>query len=198
MTGSSQLIMELPARTAVEQVALAATAAGFGDDDRELLVVAIRPHTDARRVLASPGNSAVRAAVSVAVAAGNTRPWSDADRNGVTAVSVAALPEIIRSSVEPCGLHTIDVGVVYAGDEVAVYTMWLAPGTFPTAGMRSRHEALLGHLRAAASEDHERAVEEAKLAAARAAARAAEAASRSAASAATCSPRSTTASTSIS
>lgn len=180
MTGSSQLSTELPARTAVEQVSLAATAAGFGDDDRELLVIAIRPHADSRRVLASPGNSAVRAAISVAVAAGNTRPWSDADRDGVTAVSVAALPEIIRSSVEPCGLHTIDVGVVYAGDEVAAYTMWLAPGAFPTAGMRSRHEALLGHLRAAATEDHERALEEAKLAAARAAARAAEAADRDA------------------
>jgi diguanylate cyclase (GGDEF)-like protein len=69
---------------------------------------------------------------------------------------------------------------VYAGDEVAAYTMWLAPGAFPTAGMRSRHEALLGHLRAAAAEDHERELEEAKLAAARAAARAAEAADRDA------------------
>ena len=41
-----------------------------------MLVIAVRPDLDNRRVIASAGNSAVRASISVSIAAGNQRAWA--------------------------------------------------------------------------------------------------------------------------
>lgn len=165
-------------RSALEQVALAATAADFGDRPGDLLVIALHPERDARKVIASPGNSAVRAAISVAVAAGNVRAWADVVADEIVDVPVAALPEIIRAAVEPCGIHFVQVAVVREADEIACYTMWLSPSVDPDLGARDRHARAVAQLAAAATADRVRAEEQAARAAAIAAARAAEAGDR--------------------
>lgn len=168
-------------RSAVEQVALAATAAEPAERPGDLLVIALRPGVDSRKVLASPGNSAIRAAISVAVAAGNTRAWADIDAGEVVEVPVHALPEIIRASVEPVGVRVVQVAVVAqpgaepeSAESVACYTMWLSPTDEPDPSVRDRHTRLLDQLDAAAVADHAQALERAARDAAIAAARAAE------------------------
>jgi diguanylate cyclase (GGDEF)-like protein len=167
-------------RSALDQVALAATAAQFTDEGNDMLVLALRPGHDRRKVIASPGNSAIRAAISVAVAAGNTRAWNGTDGDGIVDVPVASLPEIIRSSVEPCGIHSVHVGAVHDGDTIACYSMWLSTSAFPETGVRERHLQVLAQLRAALEHDRLIAAESAKVEAARAAARAAETGDRTA------------------
>ena len=167
-------------RAALDQVALAATAAQFTEQGNDMLVLALRPGHDRRKVIASPGNSAIRAAISVAVAAGNTRAWNGLAGDGIVDVPVAALPEIIRASVEPCGIHSVHVGAVHDGDMVACYSMWLSTSAFPEAGVRERHLQVLAQLRAAVEHDRLIAAESAKVEAARAAARAAETGDRTA------------------
>ena len=169
---------DLLAPSGLDQLAGEATADELTPGD--LLVIAVRPSADDRRVVATPGYGAVRAAISVAVAAGNTRPWSEADGDDIIAIQVSSLPEIIRSSVEPCAVHTIDVGVVRVDGEVAALTMWLSTSVTMSQLAVARHTALLSKLRIAAAADAARSAERARLEAARIAARAAETADRSA------------------
>jgi diguanylate cyclase (GGDEF)-like protein len=170
----------------VEQVALAATAAEMPDRPGDLIVIAVRPGLESRKVVASPGNSAIRAAISVAVAAGNTRAWADVDPGEVVDVQVNALPEIIRASVEPVGVRVVQVAAVSqpgaepgSPDGVACYTMWLSPAAEPDPAVRDLHVRLVDRLEAAAAADHAHALERAARDAAIAAARAAEQGDRS-------------------
>jgi diguanylate cyclase (GGDEF)-like protein len=173
-------------RSAMEQVALAATAAELPDRPGDLLVIALRPGVDSRKVLASPGNSAIRAAISVAVAAGNTRAWADVEPGEVVEVQVNTLPEIIRASVEPVGVRVVQVAVVTqpgaepgSPEEVACYTMWLSPAAELDPTVRDHHVELIDRLEAAATADHAHALERAAREAAITAARAAEQGDRS-------------------
>lgn len=179
MSGPTSVFVELGGqRAAVEQVALAVTAAEVDEHGEDLLVLALWPNDDRRKVISSPGNSTVRAAVSVAVAAGNTRAWADADAGAIADLPVGALPEIIRAAVEPCGIRAIQVGAVAQGDDIACFSMWLSPAVMVSERSRERHSAILTQLGAAADADRARADEVAKQAAAESAARAAEAGDR--------------------
>jgi len=55
-------------RSALDQVAALVTSPSICVDEDEMLVLALRPEHDNRRVIASAGNSAVRAAISVSIA----------------------------------------------------------------------------------------------------------------------------------
>lgn len=167
-------------RAELDQVALAVTAGHLTDHEDDMLVLALRPADRQRRVIASPGNSAVRAAISVAVAAGNTRAWAGVEGDDIVDVPVASLPEIIRASVEPCGIHSVHVGAVLDGDTVACYSTWLSTSMLPEPGVRERHLQVLAQLRSAVEHDRRLAVELAKVEAAKAAARAAETGDRTA------------------
>src|SRR5262245_62727117 len=90
-------------RSRLDQVATLLTSPAMCPDPDEMLVIALRPDHDNRRVVASAGNSAVRASISVSIAAGNQRPWTTIESDGVVDIPVAALPEIIRSSIQPSG-----------------------------------------------------------------------------------------------
>lgn len=167
-------------RAALEQVALAVTAAPVDEHGEEVLVLALWPAGEQRKVISSPGNSTIRAAISVAVAAGNTRAWAgvDAGDGTIADLPVAALPEIIRASVEPSGIRSVQVAAIRRGDDVDCYSMWLSPSHALPDESRARHAALIGQLGAATDADRARADEAAREAAAAAAARAAAAGDR--------------------
>lgn len=135
--------------TDIDRVAAETTTTELGAD--HLLVIALRPDTDDRRVVATSGYSSIRAAISVAVAAGNTRAWSPVADGGIAAIAVSTLPEIIRSSVEPSGLHSIQVGAVRCGDQVVCMTMWLSSA--PSDHIAVQHNDVLNRLAAAAGRD---------------------------------------------
>src|SRR6478735_8902879 len=127
MSGGLQAFDEqaVSGRSRMDQVATLLTSPAMCPDAEEMLVVALRPDEDKRRVVASAGNSAVRASISVSIAAGNQRPWTAFEGGGIVDVPVAALPEIIRSSIQPSGIQTICVGVVEADGTHDALAMWL-------------------------------------------------------------------------
>ena len=75
MSGGLQAFDEqaVTGRSRLDQVATLLTSPAMCPDVDEMLVIALRPDLDNRRVIASAGNSAVRASISVSIAAGNQR-----------------------------------------------------------------------------------------------------------------------------
>jgi GGDEF domain-containing protein len=144
------------ARAALDLVAdqLADSKACPGSND--ILVVALRPGSDRRRVVGTAGNSAIRAAISVAVAAGNLRPWTGADAESITDVPVGALPEIIRSTVAPNGIQSVRVGVLHESGEAACLTMWLSTAPAISVAAERCHVDVLRRLSDALEADYER------------------------------------------
>jgi diguanylate cyclase (GGDEF)-like protein len=104
--------------------------------------------------VASAGTTAIRAAVSVAIAAGNTRVWSEASSGVVTDVPLAAFPEVIRAAIEPAGVRTAQIALVGEPDAPACYTMWLSPLTSISAEADALHRAALAQLADAVMRDH--------------------------------------------
>ena len=86
-------------RSRLDQVATLLTSPAMCPDADEMLVIAVRPDLDSRRVIASAGNSAVRASISVSIAAGNQRAWAAVQGAEIVNVPVPSLPEIIRSAI---------------------------------------------------------------------------------------------------
>lgn len=156
-------------RTRLDQVATLVTSPAMCPDPDEMLVIALRPDSDDRRVLASAGNSAVRASISVSIAAGNQRAWAPARTDQVVDVPVAALPEIIRAAIQPAGIHAVRVGVVQVDDTRPCLAMWLTRATSFTPEAEARHATILQNLADAEAKDravqNERAAEAALAAA---------------------------------
>jgi diguanylate cyclase (GGDEF)-like protein len=147
----------------MDQVATLLTSAAMCPDEEEMLVIALRPDQDSRRVVASAGNSAVRASISVSIAAGNQRPWTAIDASGIVDVHVNALPEIIRSSIQPSGIQTICVGIIEADGTRDALAMWLTRHPSFSEEARARHETVMANLRDAAARDRSDARERALL-----------------------------------
>src|SRR5580765_6712074 len=103
MAGGLQAFDEqaVTGRSRLDQVATLLTSPAMCPDAEEMLVIAVRPDLDNRRVIASAGNSAVRASISVSIAAGNQRAWATVQGAEIVNVPVPALPEIIRSAIQP-------------------------------------------------------------------------------------------------
>jgi len=155
MSGGLQAFDEqaVTGRSRMDQVATLLTSPAMCPDAEEMLVIALRPDQDSRRVVASAGNSAVRASISVSIAAGNQRPWTAFEGVGITDVPIAALPEIIRSSIQPSGIQTICVGVVEADGTHDALAMWLTRHPSFSEEARARHETVMANLRDAAARD---------------------------------------------
>ena len=102
-------------RSRLDQVATLLTSPAMCPDADEMLVIALRPDLDNRRVIASAGNSAVRASISVSIAAGNQRAWATRRRTTTSSTCPSpSLPEIIRAAIQPSGVQTIRVAAVEA------------------------------------------------------------------------------------
>ena len=156
MSGGLQAFDEqaVTGRSRLDQVATLLTSPAMCPDVDEMLVIAVRPDHDSRRVVASAGNSAVRASISVSVAAGNQRPWTGVEGHDVVEVPVAALPEIIRSAIQPSGVQSICLGIVEVDGTRDALAMWLTRHTSFSDEAIARHETVMTNLRDAAARDH--------------------------------------------
>ncbi len=104
-------------------VANAATARAEHDESVGELVIVARTSTRTLQAMGGTGSGPLRAAVSVAVAAGNTRLWDGAPAGGTVEHPVRALPEIIRTTAEASGVSAAHVGFV-EDDSVAAVAVW--------------------------------------------------------------------------
>jgi diguanylate cyclase (GGDEF)-like protein len=164
----------LTGRSRLDQVATLLTSPAMCPDEEEMLVIALRPDRDNRRVIASAGNSAVRASISVSIAAGNQRPWSSIAGNDIVDIPVNALPEVIRAAIHPSGVQTICAAAVECDGARDVLAMWLTRSASFTDAAKARHATVMSNLRDAAARDRAEARERALADQARAAQHAAD------------------------
>ena len=165
MSGGIQAFDEqaVSGRSRLDQVATLLTSPAMCPDADEMLVIALRPELDNRRVIASAGYSAVRASISVSVAAGNQRPWSSIGGNDIVDVPIAALPEIIRSAIHPSGVQTIRAAAVGSDGTRDALAMWLTRAAAFTEEAQARHATVMANLRDAAARDRADAAERARV-----------------------------------
>lgn len=163
MAGAVQAFDEqgVSGRTRLDQVAALLTSEAMCPDAEELFVIALRPDRDDRRVIASAGNSAVRASISVSIAAGNQRAWAQAASGEIVDVAVASLPEVIRASIQPSGLQSVRVAAVKHGATNECLLMWLTRSATVSPEAHARHTIALQNLTDAAARDREIAAERA-------------------------------------
>jgi diguanylate cyclase (GGDEF)-like protein len=147
----------------LDQVATLLTSPAMCPDEEEMLVIAVRPDQDQRRVIASAGNSAVRASISVSIAAGNQRPWSSIEGGDIVDVPVNALPEIIRAAIHPSGVQTICVAAVESDGTRDALAMWLTRSASFSDEAKARHATVMSNLRDAAARDRAEAHQRAHL-----------------------------------
>ncbi len=150
---------QLTARSGDELAATAlATAAQAGEDQRlGSLVVVVHPERDDHRVLAASGIGVLRAAVSVAVAAGNDRLWSDAPVNDTIEHTVRSLPEVIRAAAEASHVVATHTGTVRVDDRIEAVAIWFESATGVASAAQRR--STLDQLAAAADRDAERSTQ---------------------------------------
>lgn len=101
-----------------------ATAAAVAQDDYGVLVIVVRPEADDVKVVSGGGTGVLRAAVSVAVAAGNDRVWRDAPHADTAECPVSVLPEVITASADAAGVHVAHTGCVRRDGELDAVAIW--------------------------------------------------------------------------
>jgi diguanylate cyclase (GGDEF)-like protein len=104
--------------------AAAATTRAVDDASQGVLVVVLRPGADDVQVISGGGTGVLRAAVSVAVAAGNDRLWRDAPHGDTVECSVRALPEVIAAAAEAGGVRSVHTGCVRRGEVLDAVAIW--------------------------------------------------------------------------
>jgi diguanylate cyclase (GGDEF)-like protein len=104
--------------------AAAATTRAVDDASQGVLVVVLRPGADDVQVISGGGTGVLRAAVSVAVAAGNDRLWRDAPHGDTVECSVRGLPEVIAAAAEAGGVRSVHTGCIRRGDVLDAVTLW--------------------------------------------------------------------------
>ena len=163
MSGGLQAFDEqaVSGRSRLDQVATLLTSPAMCPDEEEMLVIALRPERDSRRVVASAGNSAVRASISVSVAAGNQRPWTNLEGADIVDVPVGSLPEVIRAAIHPSGVQAIRAASVECGGTRDALAMWLTRSLSFTQEAHARHATVMANLRDAAARDRADAAERA-------------------------------------
>jgi len=87
------------------------------------LVVVLQP-TDNPFVASADGTCILRAAVSVAVAAGNERLWADAPVEETTEVPTRSMPEVIASAADASGVRAAHVGRVQVDGIDEAIAIW--------------------------------------------------------------------------
>jgi diguanylate cyclase (GGDEF)-like protein len=131
--------------------AVAVTTRAANDDSENSIVIVLHPQDDDHQVLSGGCSSAMRAAVSVAVAAGNYRLWSDQIAGEVCDRPINSMPEVLRSAATGCGVQQALSGVVRGSNGVECLVFWFSPAT--DTPHRSRKAETLNFLAAACARD---------------------------------------------
>ncbi|MGA1051944.1 MAG: diguanylate cyclase domain-containing protein [Ilumatobacteraceae bacterium] len=88
-----------------------------------LVVLVVRPD-EPPKVVDGGGIGILRAAVSVAAAAGTHEAWSSAPSTETVEVRVQDLPEVVATTAHAAGVRLAHVGRIVAADEAEIIAMW--------------------------------------------------------------------------
>lgn len=120
-----QIHPDVSAPAGGEIVAVANAAAARADHDSTVgeLVIVARTADGGHRAIGGGNVGPLRAAISVAVAAGNSRMWDDVVGTSTIECSIRSMPEIVRAAAEASNVTTAFVGCVDDGS-IAAVAVW--------------------------------------------------------------------------
>lgn len=121
---SSFDVLTGPVQDELLAAAASATTRAVTDPSHGVLVIVVRPAGDHHQVIAGGGTGILRAAVSVAVGAGNDRAWRDAPDGDTVEQPVRSLPEVIAAAAGADGIRTVHTGCVRVDDTVESVAIW--------------------------------------------------------------------------
>jgi diguanylate cyclase (GGDEF)-like protein len=145
---SSFDVLSGPTHDALLAEVASATTRTITDPSNGVLVVIVRPESDDHHVIAGGGSGVLRAAVSVAAAAGNDRLWRNAPDGDTEEQPVRALPEVIASAADADGIIASHTGRVVVDGSLEAVAIWFETWN-GVAGERDRL-SVLAALRSAA------------------------------------------------
>jgi diguanylate cyclase (GGDEF)-like protein len=131
--------------------AVAVTTRVANDDSENAVVIVLHPQDDDHQVLSGGCNPVLRAAASVAVAAGNYRLWSEQTSGEVCSRPISSMPEVLRSAATGCGVQEALSGVVRGSSGIDCLVFWFSFAD--RTNNRGRHAETLQFLAAAAARD---------------------------------------------
>lgn len=137
--------------------AAAAATHSATDPARGALVIVTRPDGGDHQVVAGAGVGVLRAAVSVAAAAGNDRAWRDAPHGDTHELPVRSLPEVIAAAADAAGVRSAHIGCVRSGDAVESVAIWFE--TWEGVAARTTRRDVLAALAAAGERERARRAE---------------------------------------
>lgn len=137
-----------------ELLAAAATIAtrAVNDPTHGVLVIVVRPDGSDHRVIAGGGTGVLRAAVSVAAAAGNDRAWREAPDGDTAEQPVRTLPEVIAAAAD--GVQSVHTGCVRVDGAIESVAIWFE--TWHGVASPEQRRAALVELAAAGRRERER------------------------------------------
>jgi diguanylate cyclase (GGDEF)-like protein len=130
------------------------TARAAGDPSQGVLVIVVRPDAHDHRVIAGGGTGVLRAAVSVAAAAGNDRAWRDAPDGDTSELPVRSLPEVIAAAAEADGVRAVHTGCVRVDGGLESVAIWFE--TWHGVATTEQRRAALDELAAAGERERVR------------------------------------------
>lgn len=151
---SSFDVLSGPVHDRLLAAAAAAATHAVGDPTQGVLVIVVHPDANDHQVIAGGGTGVLRAAVSVAAAAGNDRAWRDAPDGDTAERPVRALPEVIAAAAEADGVRGVHTGCVRIGDTIESVAIWFE--TWQGVADADARRAVLRDLAVAGQEERER------------------------------------------
>lgn len=154
---SSFDVLTGPVNDELLAAAATVTTRAATDPAHGVVVVVVRPESSDHRVIAGGGTGVLRAAVSVAAAAGNDRAWRAAPDGDTEERPVRALPEVIAASAEAEGVRAVHTGCVRVDGVIESVAIWFETWTGVAAPELRR--AALAELAAAGTRERARRAE---------------------------------------
>lgn len=137
--------------------AASASTRAAEDPAHGVLVIVARPGSDDHRVISGGGSGVLRAAVSVAVGAGNDRLWRDAPEHDTDERSVRSMPEVVSAAADADGVRAVHVGAVRVDGAVESLAIWFE--TWHGVASQDERSEILVRLAAAGAAERERRAE---------------------------------------
>src|SRR5690606_31708215 len=124
------------------------------DPSQGVVVIVVHPDSPDHRIIAGGGTGVLRAAVSVAAAAGNDRAWRDAPHGDTIEQPVRALPEVIAAAAQADGVRAVHTGAVRVDDTIETVAIWFE--TWSGVASPEQRRAALAGLAAAGTRERAR------------------------------------------
>ncbi|MFP5487273.1 MAG: GGDEF domain-containing protein [Acidimicrobiia bacterium] len=151
---SSFDVLTGPVHDRLLAAAAAATTRAVSDPAQGVLVIVVHPAATDHQVIAGGGTGVLRAAVSVAAAAGNDRAWRDAPDGDTAERPVRALPEVIAAAAEADGVRAVHVGCVRTDEAIESVAIWFE--TWQGVADADTRRSVLRDLAAAGQQERDR------------------------------------------